>query len=164
MKAAGYTLNNNTITLTKGSKVKLAVSVSPAKASQKVTYSSNKKKVATVSSTGVVTAKGTGSTKIQIKTANGKKKIVTVKVVKKAKVNRVLKVKKAKLSMTKGKKAKIVIKKMTRGTTSTLSYKSSARNVAAVDAYGVITAKKKGNAVIAVKCGKKIVKIKVTVK
>lgn len=164
VKAAGYTLNKNTITLVKGRKVKLAASVSPAKANQKVAYSSNKKKVAVISSTGVVTAKGAGSAKIQVKTANGKKKIVTIKVVKKAKVNKVLKVKKAKISMTKGKKAKIAIKKMTRGTTSTIVYKSSARNVAAVDAYGVVTAKKKGNAVISVQCGKKTVKVKVTVK
>ena len=66
--------------------------------------------------------------------------------------------------MVKGKKAKIAIKRLTRGTTSKLAYKSSAGSIAAVDAYGVITAKKKGNAVITVKCGKKNAKIKVTVK
>lgn len=164
MRAAGYTLDKNTITLVKGKKVKLAASVVPSKASQKVTYASNKKKVATVSSTGVVTAKGTGSAKIQVKAANGKKNVVTVKVVRKEKVNKVLKVRKAKISMIKGKKAKIAIKRLTRGTTSKLAYKSSARSVAAVDAYGVIAAKKKGNAVITVKCGKKNAKIKVTVK
>lgn len=164
VRAAGYTLDKNTITLVKGKKVKLAASVVPSKASQKVTYASNKKKVATVSSTGVVTAKGTGSAKIQVKAANGKKNVVTVKVVRKEKVNKVLKVRKAKISMIKGKKAKIAIKRLTRGTTSKLAYKSSARSVAAVDAYGVIAAKKKGNAVITVKCGKKNAKIKVTVK
>lgn len=164
VKAAGYPLSKNTVTLVKGKKVKLKVNVSPAKADQKVTYSSNKKKVATVSSMGVVTAKGIGSAKIQVKAANGKKKIITIKVVKKAKINKVLKVKKAKISISKGKKALIAIRKMTAGTTSTVAYKSSAQDVAAVNAFGVITAKKKGKAVITVRCGRKIVKVRVTVK
>lgn len=129
-----------------------------------MTYSSNKKKVAAVSSMGVVTAKGIGSAKIQVKAANGKKKIITIKVVKKAKINKVLKVKKAKISISKGKKALIAIRKMTAGTTSTVAYKSSAQDVAAVNAFGVITAKKKGKAVITVRCGRKIVKVRVTVK
>lgn len=164
VKAAGYTLDGNTLTLAKGGKAKLTVSVSPAKANQKVNYSSSQKSVATVSSKGVITAKKAGSAKIQIKTENGKGKVITVKVVKKKKVNTSLKVKTAKISLKKGKKVSIAIKKLTKGTTSTLSYKSSAKKVAAVDKFGVITAKKKGNAVITVKCGKKSVKVKVTVK
>lgn len=164
VKAAGYLLKGNKITLAKGKKVKLAASVSPAKASQKVTYKSSKTSVAKVSSKGVVTAKKAGTAKITIKTANGKKKVITIKVVKKEKVNKKLTLKKTKLSLKKGKTASIGIKKMTSGTTSKLTYKSGKKSVAAVDSYGVIKAKKKGKAVITVKCGKAKKTIKVTVK
>lgn len=163
VKAAGYTLKGNRITLKKGKKVTLKASVSPAKASQKVTFKSSKKKVATVSKKGVVKAKKPGTAKITVKTSNGKKKVITIKVVKKDKINKKLTLTKKSLKLKKGKTAQIKVKKMTAGTTSKLIYKSSKKKVAAVDKYGVIRAKKKGKATITVTCGKKKAKIKVKV-
>lgn len=68
VKAAGYTLKNNTITLVTNAK----------------SFTTSKKTVATVSSNGVVTAKKVGSAKITLKYGSSSKAI-TVKVVKKAK-------------------------------------------------------------------------------
>jgi len=164
VKAAGYTLAGNKLTLAKGKKVKLKTSVAPAEADQTVVFTSGKKSVATVSKTGVVTAKKAGSAKITIKTINNKKKVITVKVVKKEKVNKVLKLKKTKLSIRKGRTAAITVQKLSSDTTSVLVYKTNNKKVAAVDKYGVVTAKKKGSAVVTVTCGKKRVKVKVTVK
>ena len=164
VKAAGYTLAGNKITLKKGKSVKLVVTVSPKKASQKVTYTSSSSKVAAVSSAGTVKAKKAGTAKITIKTSNGKKKVITVKVVKKEKANKKLTVSKKKMTLKKGKTAQIKIKKMTAGTTSKLTYKSGKKSIASVDKYGVVKAKKKGKATITVACGKKKATIKVTVK
>lgn len=164
VKAAGYTLAGNRLTLKKGRSVKLVAAVSPKKASQKVTYASSRKKVAFVSRTGVVKAKKAGTAKITVKTVNGRKKVITVKVVKKDKVNRRLILSKKKLSLKKGRTAQIKIKKMTEGTTSRLTYRSGKKGVVSVDKYGAAKAKKKGTAVITVSCGKKKAKVKVTVK
>ena len=73
------------LTIAKGKKVKLKVTVSPVKASQKVTYKSSNKKIASVSLKGVVTAKKKGTAKITVKTTNGKKKVIKVKVIVKKK-------------------------------------------------------------------------------
>jgi len=164
VKAAGYTLKGNKIILAKGKKVTLVTSVLPADADQSVSYTSSKKNIAKVSAAGVVQAKKTGTAKITIAAKSGTKKVVTIKVVKKEKLNKKLTLKKAKLSMKKGKTATITVKKMTSGTTSKLTYKSSKKSVATVDKYGVIKAKKKGKAVITVKCGKATKKVNVTVK
>ena len=133
VKAAGYTLTENKLTLKKGRSVKLVAAVSPKKASQKVTYSSSRKKVASFSRTGVVKAKKAGTAKITVKTVNGRKRVITVKVVKKDKVNRRLILSKKKLSLKKGRTAQIKIKKMTAGTTSRLTYRSGKKGVVSVD-------------------------------
>ena len=48
--------------------------------SNKITFASSNKKVATVTSTGIVTAKKRGTCKITVKAYNGKKAIATIKV------------------------------------------------------------------------------------
>ncbi len=66
-------------TLKKGKKVTLKVTL-PKGSAGKVTFKSNKPKVAAVTSKGVVTAKKKGTAKITVKTYNNKKKTVTIKV------------------------------------------------------------------------------------
>lgn len=75
-------LNKKTVTLEVGKKVTLKLKNAPKK--KKITWSSNKKKIATVSKKGVVTAKKAGKANIIAK-VNGKKYIckVTVKTKKK---------------------------------------------------------------------------------
>ena len=136
------------------------------KYSKSVTWSSNKKKVASVTSKGKVTAKKVGTAKITAtsKTDKKKKATITIKVSKKAVKNKALKLKATKKTLKKGKTYTIGIKKITKKTTEKITYKSSKKSVATVDAYGVVKAKKKGKANITVKCGKKKATLKLTVK
>ena len=57
--------------------------LSPKKAKSKLTWTTSNKKVATVSSKGVVKAKKVGKAKITVTTANGKKATITITVKKK---------------------------------------------------------------------------------
>ena len=75
-KIVGVTRN---LTLKKGKKAVLKPTVQPFTSKQKLRYSSNKKKVATVSSKGVIKAKKAGKATITVKSGSKKVK-VTVKV------------------------------------------------------------------------------------
>lgn len=66
-------------TLKKGKTVKLSVKL-PKGTAGKCTFKSNRPKVASVSSKGVVKAKKKGTAKITVRTYNKKKKVVTIKV------------------------------------------------------------------------------------
>ena len=136
------------------------------KYSKSVTWKSSKKKVASVTSKGKVTAKKAGTAKITAtsKTDKKKKATITIKVSKKAVKNKTLKLKATKKTLKKGKTYTIGIKKITKKTTEKVTYKTSKKSVATVDAYGVVKAKKKGTAKITVKCGKKKATLKLTVK
>ena len=68
-----------TITLKKGTKTTLKPVLNPLTSQQKIKYTSSKKKVATVSSKGVIKAKKAGKTTITVKSGSKKYKI-TVKV------------------------------------------------------------------------------------
>ena len=68
----------STVYLSKGQKLTLQAVVTPLTATDKVKYTSSKKKVATVSAKGVITAKKKGTAKITVKAGSKKK---TVKVI-----------------------------------------------------------------------------------
>ena len=70
-------------TLKVGKKLTLHAIISPSKVKTKLTWTSSDKKVATVSSKGVVKAIKPGKAKITVKTANGKKATITITVKKK---------------------------------------------------------------------------------
>ena len=71
---------SKTLTLKKGSSVKLKPVLKPLTSQQKLTYTSSNKKVVTVSSKGVVKAKKSGKVTITVKSGSKKVKIkVTVK-------------------------------------------------------------------------------------
>lgn len=160
--------------------LQLKTSIQPAKAGQKVKYSSSHNKLATVTSKGKVVVKKnkTGTVKITVrsvnKTAQGKvlKKVITIRVMKKKKVNKKLVPGSAgKLTLKKKNAVKqIRIKKLTSKTTDKVTYKViKGKKYVRVDQYGVITCrispqKKKKEAKIRVSCGKKSFVIKVTVK
>lgn len=67
-------------TLKKGKTTRIKVSLSKKSASYQITYQSSNKKVATVNSKGVVKARKKGTAKIKVKTFNGKKATVKIKV------------------------------------------------------------------------------------
>ena len=81
LKVKSLKLNEKTLTLKKGKKATLKATASPANASNKgVTWKSSNKKVATVNSKGVVTAKKNGTATITATAKDGSKKRATCKV------------------------------------------------------------------------------------
>lgn len=73
-------LNPKSLNLKTGDVRQLRVKFKPKKASSSLRWSSNNSSVASVSASGVVTAKRAGSAKITVKTVNGKKATCNVKV------------------------------------------------------------------------------------
>ena len=123
--------------------------------SGKAKFATSNKKIATVSSTGVVTGKKAGTAKITVSVGNYKK-VLTVKV-KKPTFSLV----KSSASLKKGKKVAIKVKA---APVAKVTYKTSNKKVATVSSKGVVTAKKKGTAKITVKCNGITRTFKVTVK
>ncbi len=78
----GVSLNKTSLNLKKGATETLIATISPANATQskEVSWDSNNASVATVSSKGVVTAKGPGTARIKVTTVNGKTATCTVTV------------------------------------------------------------------------------------
>lgn len=150
-------LNAKTKTLKVGKSFQISTKLPKNTASNKITYSSSKKSVATVSSTGKVTAKKKGTTTITVKTFNGKKAKMTI-IVGGTPVTKV-KVPKKKVVLGVGKsfqlKASVTPKK---ASDKTLTYKAS-NNRIKVTSKGKITAKKTGTSKVTVKAsnGKKAV-------
>ena len=74
-------LNKTSVSLEVGKTFQLKATISPSNASnKKVTYTSSNKNAATVSSSSLITAKGTGSYTITATSNNNKKAIVKVSV------------------------------------------------------------------------------------
>lgn len=128
-------------------------------------WASTNKSIVTVDSKGVIKAGSkTGTAKVSVTLKSGKKAYVTVVVqkttVKTTKITGVP----SKLTLKKG--AKTTLKPVRAPFTSgeKTTFVSSNKSVVTVSSTGVITAKKKGTAVITVKSGSKKVTCKVTVK
>lgn len=130
-----------------------------------VSWRSSNSKIASVTSSGKITAKKkTGKAVVTVRLASGLEKNITVKVQKKAVTTTSIRNVKKNVTLQAGKST--VLQPMINPVTSTqkVTYKSSNKKVAVVNSKGKITAKKKGKAVITVKSGKKTVKCKVTVR
>lgn len=81
VKTTKVTVNTSRLILLKGGNYTLKTTLTPLTTQQKVKYSSSNKKVATVSSKGVITAKKKGTAKITVKSGSKKKTVnVTVQV------------------------------------------------------------------------------------
>ena len=164
VKTTKITTTTKSLTLAKGAtykKLASSIAVTPVTSKEKVTYSSSNKKVATVSSKGMIKAKKAGTAKITVK--SGKKKaVVTVKVtgVKTTNLSGVPAAKK----VSKGKSFKIKAIATPKNTDEKITYKSSNKKVATVTSKGVVKGLKKGTATITVQSGSKKMTCKVTVK
>lgn len=143
----------------KGSSFRIKTKVFPksAKKSDKLVYKSSKKKVASVSKKGVISAKKLGKAKILIKSKKNKKitGTITVTVVKKLKKVKKLKLNKKSLSLTlsggrNSDKLQISIVSPKKPTTKKVNWYSSNKKIATVNKKGIVTAKKAGNAQIVV--------------
>ena len=164
VKTTKITTTTKSLTLAKGAtykKLASSIAVTPVTSKEKVTYSSSNKKVATVSSKGVIKAKKAGTAKITVKSGS-KKVVVTVKVtgVKTTKLSGVPATKK----IAKGKSFKIKATATPKNTDEKITFKSSNKKVATVTSKGVVKGLKKGTATITVQSGSKKMTCKVTVK
>lgn len=164
VKTTKITTTTKSLTLAKGAtykKLASSIAVTPVTSKEKVTYSSSNKKVATVSSKGVIKAKKAGTTKITVK--SGKKKIVVTVKVTGVKTTNLSGVPAAK-SVSKGKSFKIKAIATPKNTDEKITFKSSNKKVATVTSKGVVKGLKKGTATITVQSGSRKMTCKVTVK
>ncbi len=167
IETTGVSLNKTSATLTsKGATVQLTATVTPSNATDKtVTWKSSNTNVATVSSSGLVTAVGNGTATITVTTKTGSKTAtcnVTVNItptgVSLNKTSATLTSKGATLQLT-------ATVSPTEAEDKTVTWKSSNDNVATVSSSGLVTAVGNGTATITVttKAGSKTATCAVTV-
>lgn len=167
-KVKKITLNKTSVTVYVGGAVKLTADVSPSDATNKqVTWSTGDKKVATVSSSGKITAKKVGNTTITVKAKDGSGKKATCKVTVKKRPVKSIALNKTKATLkvngTLTLKATIT---PTNATNKKVTWKSSNTKVASVSTNGKVTAKNSGTATITATTvdGAKKATCKITVK
>ena len=159
-------LNKESMQLSKGNSETLIATVYPENATNKsIIWSSSNTKVATVSSTGKVTAVETGTAVITAKSASGDKlatcSVVVISVVNNVSLN------KSNITIKEGEIATLVATITPADAANKLvTWSSSNKNVATVDSAGKVTAVGAGTATITVKTkdGGKTAVCKVTVK
>jgi len=162
----GVSISKTSATIKVPLTIQLSAVVGPAKVANKaVKWTSSNTKVATVSSTGKVTAKGPGMATIKVKTVSGAFaktcKVTVLMPIKGVKLN------KTSLSLAKGEtyKLKAAINP-TNASNKKATWKSSNTKILTVSSTGVVTAKAKGTAYVTVitSDGKKTARCKVNVK
>lgn len=167
VEATKVKLNKSKATIRPKKTLRLKAKVSPDDTTDaKVKWTSSNKKVATVSSKGLVKAvASSGTATITARTSNGKRATckITVKPVKVKSV----KLNKKKLTLSKGKTIKLKATVSPAGATNkSVKWTSSDKSIATVTSKGTVKGKKKGKVTIKVttKDGKKTAKCTVTVK
>lgn len=154
ISVTGVSLDMTSLTMTEGETRSLVATVSPENATDKtVTWSSNNSSVATVSSSGVVTAKSPGTATITVKTNDGGK-TATCSVTVKAKVISVtgVSLNTTTLTMTEGDSQTLTATvSPSNATDQSVTWTSSNTTVATVSSSGVVTAKSPGTATITVR-------------
>lgn len=130
-------------------------SVKPANASKAVTYKSSNKKIATVSSKGVVTGKKAGKVNITVTSKKNKKVKKVVKITVKNLKPSSVKVSAAKATVVVGKINTLKATVKPAGVYCPVKWTSSNKAVATVSSNGKVTAKKAGTATITVKATQK---------
>lgn len=147
---SGVTLNRSTYKLTIGVKdsVKLSATVSPSNATTKeVSWKSSNTKVATVTSGGIVTAKGPGTATITCTTTDGGYK-ATCKITVRQPVKGI-KFASSKVTYYVGqKKALSVVFTPSNASNKGVTYKLSDKTLGTISSKGDLTAKKKGTCTI----------------
>lgn len=147
-------INQENVTINRGSDITLNPTINPTDASnQELTYESSNTKVATVSSTGVVTAIGKGSATITVKAADGQSDsfVVTVLV---PITSFELDPQQVNLEIVKGSTNAIQLNTSISPSASevtddpTIEWKSSDPEIAIVDENGIVTGLKAGNVTI----------------
>ena len=165
----GISLNQSSISIIKGKTYQLSASIQPSGASNRnVTWSSSNSNIATVSSSGKVSAKAAGTATISVTTKDGSKTAKCTVTVK----NEPIKVtgvslNRSQITLFVGKSENLTAAvKPSNAANKGITWQSSNTNVATVDSGGRITARAEGTATITVKTNDngKIAKCTVTVK
>ena len=145
-------LNNGTVTLTTGKTVALKATVLPQNANNKaVSWISSNKKVATVSSAGIVKAVGVGTATITVKAKDGSQKKASCKVTVKPAISNI-ELSQTSVTMIKGKSITLVANIKPNGISNKeITWTSSNPRIATVSSTGVVKGIATGTATITVK-------------
>lgn len=146
-------LNKTSLTMTEGDSETLIATVLPSDATNKsVTWSSNKTSVATVSSSGIVTAKAAGTATITVNTNDGSKTATCFLTVQAKKVSVTgVSLDKTSMSITVGDTQTLTATVLpSNADDKSVSWSSSNSSVASISASGVVTANVVGTATITV--------------
>ena len=149
----GVSLNKTSLTLTVGDTSTLTATVSPSNATNKnVSWSSSNTNVATVDTSGKVTAKAAGTATITVTTVDGSKKATCNVTVNAANVPVTgVTLNKTSLTLTVGGNETLsATVNPSNATNKGVTWSSSNTGVATVDSNGKVTAKAKGSATITV--------------
>ncbi len=148
--ATGISLNKTQATLVDGTTLQLTATVSPSNANNKtVTWSTSNSNVATVSSSGLVTAQNPGTTTITVATTDGSNLSATCQVTVTAQVATGISLNKASASIVVDKTLQLTATVSPSTTTNqSVSWTSSNTSVAVVNSNGLVTAKAVGTATI----------------
>ena len=150
-KPTGVSLSESgTLTMNRGDKLSLTATLSPSTARSSLTWSSSSKKYVTVNGSGVVTAVSEGSSTITVKTANGKKATLKIKVVDPYKPTGISLAQKGTVQVRKGETVQLDAALSPATAQSNLSWTSSNKKRATVSAGGVVTGVSEGTATITV--------------
>ena len=140
-----------TVTLNMGSRLTLYATLQPATATRSLTWTSSSTKIATVDANGVVTPIKEGTVTITVKTHNGKKDTVKVKVVDPYKPTGVVLNREGTVTLNMGSRLTLYATLQPATATRSLTWTSSSTKIATVDQNGVVTPIKEGTVTITVK-------------
>ena len=152
IKVSTILLNKTTASVTKGKTLQLTATVAPGNATNKeVKWSTSNKNVATVSPSGLVTAKSAGTATITCTAKDGSGVKATCKITVKNPVVKVTKVTLNKTTATLAPKETLTLKATvtpTNATNKAVTWKSSNTKIATVSSSGKVTAKAAGTVTI----------------
>lgn len=151
VEATSVELSSTTLSLDVGEQGQLSATVYPSNAADKsVTWTSSNTSVATVSSNGLVTAKGAGTANVTVKTSNGKTAAckVTVTEIAPSKVT----LNTTSLTLDKGSTGQLTATVApSNAADKSVTWSSDNTSVATVSSSGLVTAKSAGTATVTVK-------------
>ncbi len=148
-EAAAVSLDKNAATLEKGQSLTLKATVTPADSKETLVWTSSNSTVASVTQSGVVTAKGSGKAVVTVTLSGGALAACEITVTETEIHAQSVSLNKTKLELKKGKTYTLKATVTPAGSVDgAVTFKSSKTSVATVSSNGVVTAKKAGTATI----------------
>lgn len=142
---------SGTITLNLGQTLQLHAELSPSTAQSTLKWSSKASKYASVDQSGLVTAHAVGSTTITVKSANGKKDTLKIKVVDPTQASSIALDKSGTVTLNLGDSLQLSAAMQPATARNQIKWGSSNTKVAQIDQNGLVTARRIGTATVAVK-------------